>query len=376
MIQRKLQSIIEAQMFKGKAIIIYGPRRSGKTTLSKQIAKNYDHSYYSCDDPEIVRALKPASAEKLLNFLGKKKLIILDEAQKVRDIGTVIKIIVDAYPEMQIIATGSSSLDLANKTKEPLTGRTREYVLLPLSISETASSGIEGSRQMLRALKYGGYPAINSMTDAEAQNEISLIAEQYIFKDTFDLVEINNKVALTGLLKLIAYQTGNELSLNEIAAQLEIGRATVERYLYLLEQAFVIFHLGSYSNNLRNELKNARKYYFWDLGIRNALVKNFDDIDLRSDKGALFENFCIAERQKQNQHQDGYFRPGVYFWRQYAGSEVDYLEEYGGGIKAFEIKWKDGKSRGLKQLKDKYPDAETKMITSQNVFNEFIELSQ
>jgi uncharacterized protein len=374
MIARKIQPLIEAQMFKGKVIVIYGPRRSGKTTLSKEIAKNFDHSYFSCDDPKVVEMLAPASSQDLMRFLGKKPLIILDEAQKVTNIGTTLKILVDSHPEIQFIATGSSSLDLANKTKEPLTGRTREFILLPLSIAEISSNGLEASREMLRTLKYGGYPSTHGMSDNEAQTEVSLIADQYVFKDTFDLVEINNKAALTSLLKLIAYQTGSELSLNEIATQLEISRPTVERYLYLLEQAFIIFHLTSYSTNLRDELKGGRKYYFWDIGIRNALVKNFDDIELRADRGAIFENFCIAERQKQNQHSQSFYKPGIFFWRQYRGPEVDYVEEFGGKLYAHEMKWKDGKSKGLRLMAETYKNVISSMVNSQNIFSKFITL--
>ena len=274
---------------------------------------------------------------------------------------------VDNYPEMQIIATGSSSFELANIVNEPLTGRFYSYQLYPFSLFELKQihSENEISRLLERFLQLGLYPEVTSLGKKEAQNQISLISQNYLFKDIFIFQDVRNPEVLTKLTQMLALQMGNEVSLEELANNLKVSIETVERYILMLERAFVVFRLPSFSRNLRTEIKKSRKIYFYDCGLRNALINNFNSLDLRSDKGALWENFCIMERMKFNQKNNRLVNR--YFWRTYGQKEIDYIEEYGGNLFAYEFKWSNSKKiKAPKSWAENYKDTEFQVVTSKN----------
>lgn len=368
LINRDIQEKVEKDLWKRKIIIIYGARQVGKTTLVNQILEKYSEKaeYYNCEESDVAEGLSAGTSTALKNFFGEKKLIILDEAQKIRNIGVKLKLLIDNYPEMQIIVTGSSSFELANIINEPLTGRFYPCQLHPFSIFELKQiySEMEIDRLLERFLRVGLYPEITKMGEQEAQKQISLIASNYLFKDIFTFQEVRNPEVLTKLTQMLALQLGNEVSLDELANSLGISIETVGRYLILLERAFVIFRLPAFSRNLRTEIKKSRKIYFYDCGIRNALIRNFNSFDLRSDLGAIWENFCIAERIKANQRKD--LSPNQYFWRTYSQKEIDYLEDRDGRLYAFEFKWSEKKTKIPKEFLDTYKNAELKTISRGN----------
>ena len=368
LIKREIQEKIEKDLWKEKAIIIYGARQVGKTTLVNQILKKYpeESGYYNCEEGDVAEGLSVETSTALKNFFGKKKLVILDEAQKIKNIGIKLKLLIDNYPEMQIIATGSSSFELANIISEPLTGRFYSYQLHPFSLFELKQiySEMEIKRLLERFLRLGLYPEITKLGEQEAQKQISLIANSYLFKDIFTFQEVRNPEALTKLSQMLALQLGNEVSLEELANSLGVSIETVERYIILLERAFVIFRLPAFSRNLRTEIKKSRKIYFYDCGIRNALIRNFNSLNLRSDVGALWENFCIVERIKSNQRKD--LLPNQYFWRTYSQKEIDYLEDQDGRLSAFEFKWNKKKTKVPKEFLDAYKNSEFEIVSREN----------
>lgn len=382
MFERTLQENIEQWLFKGKVIVIYGARQVGKTTLSLEILKKYadleDNSfidknliyrYLNCDLIAVRKSLEIQDNEALINYIGSKaKLVVIDEAQRVENIGLVLKILVDAYPNLQIIATGSSSFDLSNQIKEPLTGRAFEFMLYPLSIQELSlkydRSTIDIKIENL--LRFGGYPAIVDKSEDEARMFLSSIANNYLYKDILVFENVKNSKALFNLLELLALQVGNEVSYQELANSLGINVLTIKRYIDLLEKCFVVFTLRAFSRNKRKEITKSVKIYFYDLGIRNALLESFNRLDMRNDTGALWENFCIIERLKYNQANNQYVKN--YFWRNYDGKEIDYIEEYSEQLEGYEFKW--GKeSRQYKPPKgfiDSYKKATAQRIDRQN----------
>ena len=368
LIKREIQEKIEKDLWKQKVIIVYGARKVGKTTLVNQIFKKYSEKaeYYNCEESDVIEGLSAGTSTALKNFFGEKKLIILDEAQKIRDIGIKLKLLIDNYPEMQIIATGSSSFELSNIINEPLTGRFYSYQLYPFSFFELKQiySETEVNRLLERFLRIGLYPEITKLGEQEAQKQVSLIANNYLFKDIFTFQEVRNPEVLTKLVQMLALQLGNEVSLDELSNSLGVSIETVERYIILLERAFVIFRLPAFSRNLRTEIKKSRKIYFYDCGIRNALIRNFNSLDLRSDVGALWENFCITERIKANQRKD--LSPNQYFWRTYSQKEIDYIEEQGGKLSAFEFKWNKKRTKIPQEFLDTYKNADFKIINKEN----------
>ena len=368
LIKREIQEKIEKDLWKEKIVIVYGARQVGKTTLVNQILKKYpeESGYYNCEEGDVAEGLSVETSTALKNFFGKKKLVILDEAQKIKNIGIKLKLLIDNYPEMQIIATGSSSFELANIVNEPLTGRFYSYQLYPFSLFELKQiySEMEIKRLLERFLRLGLYPEITKLGEQEAQKQISLIANSYLFKDIFTFQEVRNPEVLTKLTQMLALQLGNEVSLEELANSLGVSIETVERYIILLERAFVIFRLPAFSRNLRTEIKKSRKIYFYDCGIRNALIRNFNSLELRSDVGALWENFCIAERIKSNQRKD--LSPNQYFWRTYSQKEIDYLEDQDGRLSAFEFKWNKKKTKVPKEFLDAYKNYEFEIVSREN----------
>ena len=316
-------------LYKGKIIILYGARQVGKTTLTRELLKtNKKSRYISCDELDVQTKLKPISHTYLYQFFGKHELIILDEAQKIEDIGIILKIMNDFYPKMQIVATGSSSFDLANKVGEPLVGRSREFQMSPLTLFEIISLNKSFSKkdtlsQIKERIIYGNYPEVYIESE---DKEIILngFVKSSLYKDVLEYRGIKKPLILVDLLKLLALQIGNEVSYNEIANALNIDRGTVENYITLLEQAFIIFRLRPHSNNERSDIKRLKKIYFWDTGIRNAVIGDFSDIENRKDKGALFENYFISELYKKYIYENKNVE--LYFWRSKRGNEIDVVE--------------------------------------------------
>lgn len=371
-IRRTIQDNIENSLFKGKIIIIYGARQVGKTTLAKEIQTKFknDSSYFNCDEPDIREALTDKTSTEIKSFLGDKKLIILDEAQRVRNIGLTLKLIIDTYPSIQIIATGSSSFDLSNKISEPLTGRKFEFYLYPFSLEELKSiySDLEINRIIERRMIFGMYPEIVTSGENVA-DRLKNIANSYLYKDVLQYQNIKNSEFLNKLLLALALQVGNEVSYNELANIVGIDKITISSYIQLLEKAFVVFRLQPFSRNLRNELKKLRKVYFYDTGIRNALINNLNPLDLRTDRGALWENFMISERLKFNNNH-GKSR-NIYFWRTHQQKEIDYLEEYEGRLEGYEFKWGKDKFTKPKEFLETYKNSTIELVNHNN-FQEFL----
>jgi predicted AAA+ superfamily ATPase len=374
-IERTIYKSIKEQCFQGKVIILLGARQVGKTTLLKQLIGELKTNavWLNADESDVKEAFENSgTSTQLLQLIGAEtKLAILDEAQQIKGIGKKLKLIYDSQPHIQIIATGSSAFDLQNETNEPLTGRKREFYLFPMSFSELAShtSVLEEKRLLETRLVFGSYPEVikNAGQEKEALLEI---ANSYLFKDILQFDGIRKSTVLRKLLQALALQMGSEVSFNELSRIIgNISSETVERYLDLLEKAYVIYQLPALSRNMRNELKKGKKYYFYDTGIRNVLINNFSQINLRTDKGALWENYLISERMKYL----NYTRQTVnrHFWRTKDQAEIDYIEETEGVLKAFELKWADQKVRFPNSFLTHYPNHETQLISVQN-YMEFI----
>ncbi|WP_423226017.1 ATP-binding protein [Candidatus Amarolinea aalborgensis] len=363
---RAIQPAVEAALFKGKVVVIYGARQVGKTTLVKEILGRYpDRSLYlNCDEPDIRSALTNRTSTELRALIGRRDLVVIDEAQRVRDIGLALKLLADNFTDLQVIATGSSSFELSNTISEPLTGRKTEFHLYPLSVAEllTQETPLEAARLLERRLRYGMYPSVVIANDPV--ETVLEIATSYLYRDVLEYQTVKSSDLLRRLLQALALQVGSEVSYNELGQLLGVDRATVERYIALLEKAFILFHLPPFSRNLRKELAKLRKVYFYDLGIRNALINNFNPLDLRSDSGALWENFFISERIKFNHNRRQHVN--AYFWRTYDRAELDYLEEAGGRLLGFECKWSVARWRPPAAFVATYPDSETHLVSRAN----------
>ncbi|MBI5414958.1 ATP-binding protein [Candidatus Peregrinibacteria bacterium] len=359
---------------KNRAIILYGPRQAGKTTLVKHIIEKYPKKakYMSCDYADVRDVFAYENSHKLKEVVRNLQLLVLDEAQRIENIGLVLKILVDDYPNVRVIATGSSSFDLSNKISEPLTGRKHEFLLFPFSFEELFQKELphEQKRHLDFLLRFGSYPEIAEKNETEAEIYLKELTGSYLFKDVFTFQELKKPELLTKLLRLIAFQIGSEVSYHELAQKLGVDQTVIQRYLFLLEEAFVIFRLSALKRNLRNEVTKSRKIYFWDLGIRNSLIQNHNRLEFRNDIGALWENFCIAERMKYlNNHQKGV---NHYFWRTYAQKEIDYIEEAGNTLCAYEFSWNHKKKRKLpKAFSESYKNSTFEVIHPEN-FQKFL----
>ncbi|MBR5666025.1 MAG: ATP-binding protein [Bacteroidales bacterium] len=368
MIERLLYKSIEDKLFKGKIIVLLGARQVGKTTLLKQMLQKQEHVLWlNGDEMQVQNLFDNASADRLLSEFNGNKIVILDEAQRIRNIGLRLKLVADSDSDIQIIATGSSAFELANKVNEPLTGRKWEYQLFPLSFGEMAAhhGKMKEMRMLPHRIIYGYYPEV-VMNDGDEMETLKLLTDAYLYKDILSWENIKHPDKLHTLLRALAYQIGSQVSLNELGQMCSMDSKTVERYITLLEQCYIIFRLPSYSRNLRNELKTSRKIYFYDNGIRNALIADFNAPEIRQDVGALWENFVISERMKSN----GYYRRWVnrYFWRTKQQQEIDYLEEGGGKLHAYEIKWNPkAKTSFTKTFSDAYPQADFQVVTPENI---------
>jgi hypothetical protein len=373
--QRQNYIPILEKMFKNKIIILYGPRQVGKTTLCKEIQKKYPNSkILSCDDPNVANNLEPKSVEELKKYFNNEKLIIIDEAQRVENIGLTLKIIADDVNDIQIIATGSSSFDLANKVNEPLTGRNWKFYLFPLSIKElNMAYGEELKNKLSDLLIFGSYPEV--VSNNENKKEIlKNLASDYLYKDLLSYEGIRKPKVLFDLLRLLALNVGNEVSYQKMANDLSINRDTVRSYIGILEQAFIVFTLPPLHKHKSKEISRLNKIYFYDNGIRNALLDNFEPIEKRSDLevGALFENFFMAEKLKQHYYSGADSK--MYFWRTKQGQEIDLVEEYRGGeeYKIFECKWQERTQKIPPMWQKEYQNFEAKLIHRDNIVDFFL----
>lgn len=375
MVVRTLKEKIISSCFQGKVIIILGARQVGKTTLLKEVIKELGVAYnwLNADEADILEALTNAvTSTQLRQLIGQSNnLVVIDEAQQIPEIGKKLKLIHDTFPEIQLIATGSSSFDLQNKTAEPLTGRKITYHLFPLSFKEISENTglIEAKRLLETRLIYGFYPDVVNNPGREKEILVE-IAQSYLYKDILQLDFVRKPAHVEKLLRALAFQVGCEVNFHELAQTIgNIDTATVEKYIDLLEKAFVIFKLPALNRNLRNEIKKGKKYYFYDTGIRNVLISNFSIPEMRQDKGALWENFLISERMKVNQYDNRYVNS--YFWRTHDRAEIDYIEEEDGILNAFEMKWKEQKVKFPASFLDAYPDHKTNLISKSN-FESFV----
>jgi len=366
MIYRAVTENIMLHFNKGKVICIMGPRQTGKTTLARFIAESSKQPYLwiNGDESDAGEYLSNTTSAKLRTLIGNNKLVIIDEAQRIQNIGITLKLFADNFSDIQVIATGSSSFELANTVNEPLTGRKIEYTLFPFSYREISDHfGIIDERRLLEhRMIYGYYPEVVNSPGNEKEI-LRQLSESYLYRDLFSFGKIKKPPLLEKILKALALQLGSEVSYNEIGQLTGSDPETVEKYIDLLEKAFVVFRLSSLSRNLGNEIKKGRKIYFYDNGIRNSIIKNFNPLNLRTDTGAILENFLLAERMKANQYKGRWVN--AYFWRTHAQQEINYIEEYSGKLHAYEFKWKTGrKPRFPKSFIQAYPESETSMISA------------
>lgn len=373
MIKRIHSKNLKERFFSGKAIILLGARQTGKTTLVRQLVdETSEHAIYiNCDEPGTQSVMENISSEKWKQLIGNNKIVVIDEAQRIRDIGIKLKLAIDNIKGTQFIITGSSSLDLANIINEPLTGRKWEYYLYSISWGELKDfyDYITRQQQLETRLIFGMYPDVimNPGSEVEILNNL---AGSYLYKDILSFGGIRKPEILHSMLRAIALQVSNEVSYNELSRLLGIDKNTVMNYISLLEKAFIIFRLQPLSRNLRKEITTNRKIYFWDNGIRNSLISNYNSLNQRNDTGALWENFLVSERLKSN-HYNKHF-VNSFFWRTTDGKEIDLVEESGGKYDAFEFKWSEKKTGKIPQLfLSAYPAGTTGIINKEN-FESFI----
>jgi len=342
MIPRFLLDQVNGNFFKGKAILVFGPRQVGKTTMILELLKAYPGSalQLNADDPTVRRLLSAPNTEQLRQIIGPHSIVFVDEAQQINDIGKTAKLFVDMFNKVQLILSGSSSFDLASATQEPLTGRKRTFFMYPVAWKEwqTHVGYVRAEQDLENRLIFGLYPdVLNNPLEQEAI--LREITDSYLYKDVLIYGNLKKPDEIRNLLQAIAFQVGNEVSYRELGEITGLDPKTVERYIAILEKAFIIFRLGSFSRNLRNEIRAGRKIYFYDNGIRNALIGHLQPFTSRQDIGALWENFIICERKKRNSYQ--HYFANSYFWRTTQQQEIDYIEEYNGQLSAFELKYNE-----------------------------------
>lgn len=366
---------LENYLQPGKVLLIYGPRRVGKTTLLQSFLNQTSFKYKldSGDNIRTQEVLRSQDFKQILSYVEGYDLLAIDEAQNIPNIGMGLKIIVDQLPQMRVVVTGSSSFELAGQIGEPLTGRKRTLTLFPLAQSELASvyNRFELKQRLKDDLVFGAYPEVAQAEAKQAKIEIiTEIANSYLVKDILAFDRVKSAKTLMDLLKLLAFQIGSEVSLTEIGTQLGVDYKTIQRYLDLLEKAFVIIRLGGFSRNLRNEVTNKAKYYFLDIGIRNALIAQFNELEHRNDIGQLWENFTFVERLKYRSYRSIY--ANMYFWRTYSQQEIDLVEEREGKLFGYEAKWSTAKSSAPpKDWTSAYPNARFEIIAPEN-YQDFI----
>jgi len=368
MIDRDITQSVHGRLADEKAIILLGPRQVGKSTLLKQLAPAFQQKVveWSGDDADVRTLLANPTATMLRQYIGAAKTLVIDEAQRIENIGLCIKLIVDQIPGVKVIATGSSAFDLANRINEPLTGRKWEYRLYPFSFGEMVNHHgfMEENRLLNHRLIYGYYPEIVN-NPGEEEVRLKQLSSSYLYKDILTWERIQKPDKMERLVQALAFQLGNEVSFNELGQLTGLDNETTEKYVDLLEKSFIVFRLGSLSRNLRNELKKSRKFYFYDNGLRNAVINQFSPVALRQDIGALWENFVVSERVKYLAYRE--INCNRYFWRTHAQQEVDYIEERNGQMNAYEFKWNaHTKARFPKTFLDAYPGTEAHILTPEN----------
>jgi uncharacterized protein len=370
MYQRIIENIICEKIGKGKAIIVVGARQVGKTTLIKGLLKERKYLFLDADDPSTRKLLTSPNTEQIRSIIGENKIVFIDEAQRIKGIGLTLKLITDQFSAVQLFVSGSSSFDLGNQLNEPLTGRKWEYELFPISWEEfeMKEGYVKAEQQLENRLLYGMYPEV--LNDKGNEREVlKNLASSYLYRDILAFSEIRKPEILDNLLLALALQVGNEVNYNELAQTIGVNKITIQKYIDILEKGYIVFRLNSFSRNLRNEIKRNRKIYFYDNGIRNMIIGSFNPLALRTDVGALWENFLISERKKHNIYRNTFAR--MYFWRTKQQQEVDYVEEKDGRIYGFEFKWKAKSKIKLPETFVKTYNAKTKIIDSTN-FREFL----
>ena len=376
MITRFLEEKIRAKLGSEKAILLFGARQLGKTTLLKRLLVADPHTLWlNGDEPDVQALFDQVNTVRLKTLFAGRKYIVIDEAQRISDIGIKIKLVTDQIPEVQVVATGSSAFELANKTNEPLTGRKWEYRIFPLSFGEMVQHHgfLEEKRHLHDRLIYGYYPEIVTHP-GEERERLKVLTDSFLYKDILLWENIMKPEKLIRLMQALAFQVGNQVSYNELSNLVDLDTKTVERYVNLLEQVFIVFRLGTFSRNLRNELKSSRKIYFYDNGIRNALIAGFQPVGLRQDIGALWENWLMSERMKYIHYNEVW--ANSFFWRTAQQQEIDYVEEKDGELAAYEFKWSTSKKIALpKSFTEKYNPSVQVVITPDN-FETFLGLDE
>lgn len=371
MFERTIENTIKEKINGGKAIIVIGARQVGKTTLVKEILRDKEFLFLDADDPSTRSLLQSPTTEQIRTIIGDYKYVFLDEAQRIQGIGLTLKIITDQFRNIQLFVSGSSSFYLGNELNEPLTGRKWEYELFPVSWEEYENKigFIKSEQQLENRLLYGFYPEVINNQGKERET-LKNLANSYLYRDIFAFSDIRKPELLEKLLQALALQIGSEVNYNELSQLVGINKITVQKYLDILEKGNIVFRLNSFSRNLRNEITQNRKIYFYDNGIRNMIIGNFNQLDLRVDKGALWENFLVSERRKQNLYKDTFAK--MYFWRTKQQQEIDFVEENNGQISGFEFKWNNKKTRFPQSFIETYK-AEGHVIDRNN-FREFVKI--
>ena len=373
MIERRLKQLFLPRLFRGKAIVLTGPRQVGKTTLLRMLMAESDKKtlFWNCDEPDIRQKLSNPTSTQLQAETAQYELIFIDEAQRVPNIGVTLKLLIDNFPMKQVIVTGSSALQLSNSINEPLTGRKYEYNMFPFSSEELIDhhGSIEENRLLERRMVYGAYPEVVNLPGEERETLLNLI-NSYLYKDIFAFQDVRKPEIIEQLLQALALQMGSEVSFNELSKLLGLNSQTVQRYIDLLEKSYIVFHLRSFSRNLRNELKKSRKIYFYDNGVRNAILGDFKPLQLRQDAGALWENYLVSERLKHNSYSLFYGKS--YFWRTQQQQEVDYIEDIDGVFHTYEFKWSTTKQLKLTEtFARNYPE-HTFMVVNPENYQDFV----
>lgn len=371
MISRTITSLIESKIGRGKAIMIIGPRQVGKTTLIQSQLKDKDYTFFNGDDPSVRTNLDTPNTKEIEQLIAGKKIVFIDEAQRIKNIGLTLKIITDQFKDVQLWISGSSSFDLFNELNEPLTGRKWEYELFPISWEEYENhiGYLQAKQSLNNRLVYGMYPEVINAKAGEEKEVLRNLVNSYLYKDILSHGDIRKPEILEKLVQALALQIGSEVNYNELSQLVSISKDTIQRYIEILEKGYILFRLRSFNKNVRNEIKRGRKIYFYDNGIRNAIVGEFSSPKLRRDVGMLWENFLISERIKQNSYKMNFAKP--YFWRTRQQQEIDYIEQQGLKMSAYEFKWNSrANAKFSKTFLNAY-EAETKIINQDN-FRDFV----
>lgn len=367
-IPRVLKEQIIKKLEPKKVVVLYGPRQVGKTTLVKEILSELDvddYMYVTGEDRDVTNWLGSQSLETLKSNIGGKKLLVIDEAQKINGIGLNLKLIVDNIEDIKVIATGSSSFDLSNQIGEPLVGRKYQFVMYPVSQLELKEPEYKSKAKLLGKIIYGSYPEVLTHDNSDDKKKIlKEIVDGYLFKDLLEYDEIKKSQKIIDILKLIAFQIGKEVSLNEIGKQVSLDLRTVEKYLDLLEKVFVVKRVYGFSRNLRKEITKNSRFYFLDNGIRNTIINNYNPIDQRDDIGQLWENYLMSERIKYNEYTNNLV--DIYFWRTHDQKEIDLVEEKDGKLFGYEFKWGDKKVKAPTDWVINYPNSSFEVINQEN----------